>query len=334
MQRWRDIKPRKAVRQAVNWLFCQTIGRKFTGGTSIKSVIKKAKELNDKGHRVVINQLGEHYHTEDQVNETIDIYSALLIAMSEAGIYGNITLKPSQFGFYVDSKEEGEEREKYTFFNMLKIAARAAELGIAVEIDMEDRDTFKFTVTAYRYLRQLLKGRLILALQANVGRSGHALEYLIGLSTREKPCGVRLVKGIYKNIEVGLQDAGSILDHFKDLVHTALTQSGPEFVFALGSHHTDVIGYSATLLSENPREHAELQVLFGIQNHLIEPGTTGFRDTGVYIGFGPNSFPYCFRRTIESPGPMYKILSSVFKQNYEIETANDTVQGNTGEASH
>ncbi|GEM_PF-2259932 len=324
----------RPIQRAANWAFCQTFGRKYTGGPTIKAAIKRAKKLNERGCRVILNVLGEHFTSIEKVRNTRNSYLQLLDAMKEHGIRGSISLKPTELGFSLKQDDQGstkrEDIEAYTRRNMYQVVEKAHKLGIAVEFDMEDRDTFAFTVQTYNFFRSWIQGStLLLALQANVRLSLQVLTALIQSSTRDRPCGVRLTKGIYDNNEPGLLKDSEVIAHLIQLIRMAVMSSGPEFLVALGSHHSKVIDEYLYFIQESKKEFLESQILFGVKNDLIPQLQEKEIPAAVYLGFGEHAFAYSFRRMRKNPGFFWKIMTKIFERKYRLEVESDKIHAPT-----
>ncbi|MDD5022696.1 MAG: proline dehydrogenase family protein [Candidatus ainarchaeum sp.] len=324
------LKQTRPIKRAVNWIFCKTIGRRYTGGSSIFSVIKRAKKLNERGVRVVINNLGEHYRTKEEVERTVRTYLDLLVAMKSSGINGSVSLKPTQFGLCV-SHSSDTERNRYTREQMWRVADKAHNLGITIEIDMEDRETLQFTYETYAMFNRWSGGGLLLALQANVELSFTILRQMISLSTPEVPNGVRLVKGIYEPQDPNLMTNDEIMARFSGLTEFVMVSSCPEFRVAIGSHHSDILSRFLVLSRAHPKEFSEVQILSGVMDNIIENVQSEGGNVAVYLPFGENAFAYSFRRMMKNPKFIFRVLTSIFRRKYAKEISGDIVQENTHE---
>src|SRR5947199_9554714 len=76
--------------------------RQWVAGETMADAIRVAREANARGIDALVNHLGEHYREKGPVESTAREYLDLLSTMQAAGIRGEVSLKPTQFGVLID----------------------------------------------------------------------------------------------------------------------------------------------------------------------------------------------------------------------------------------
>ncbi|MGH9934006.1 MAG: hypothetical protein ACRD3Z_02695, partial [Nitrososphaerales archaeon] len=78
------------------------IAKKWVAGYSIKDAMKSAREANAKSMSAIINYLGEHNASLEEIDSSFKEYSAILDEMETLHITGSITPKWTQVGLEKD----------------------------------------------------------------------------------------------------------------------------------------------------------------------------------------------------------------------------------------
>lgn len=272
------------------------IATQFIGGETVEDAVSQANELNDRGIIPILNQLGEHYQSEEPVRETVNEYKELISQLSNEGTAVAISLKPTQLGLEI-SKDLFEQNAK-------EIVKKASESNIFVWLDMESSHTVDETLDVYRDLLELYPKQVGICLQANLRRTKEDLQSLFGTDAA-----VRLVKGAYDEDEnTAFIDQSRIT---QNLVSLAREANGNIYKLAIGSHDEDVINESVTRAGDTD---VEVQMLKGVredyQDTLVRDGYT----VGQYIPYGTEWFSYTTRRLKERPRNILLLGRSVIER--------------------
>ena len=272
----------------------------FVAGSHRGTAIRHARRMSREGRKALINYLGEHCKTPEEVQENLREYFALARDAGRAKKHDpnfrvSISIKPSQFGFDLVSLPQ-KQRENIAFENMHTIVAEAHKHGIDVEMDMEHSKYTDFTFDTYKLMLKEFKNGLTLCVQANLKRTESDIGNLIlfGRYVGAQPR-IRIVKGIYPEAEnpEAIHDETGIVNNYKNLIRLAFA-NGKQLGIAVASHRGDIFEL-ADSLSKKTGIAYERQMLKGIapslRKKLVKQG--GVTD---YLPYGLNAFAYGSRR--------------------------------------
>ncbi|MGC2714160.1 MAG: proline dehydrogenase family protein, partial [Pseudolabrys sp.] len=167
---------------ANNRLLGKTVHR-FVAGAQLSDAVSAAVDLNTGGIGAILDLLGEGVEDLAGASQAAGQYREAVEVIAERGIDSTVSLKLSQLGLTVDGAACAA--------NLAMILERAKELGVGVEVDMEQSDLVDRTLDVFREaIGRYPQTRL--AIQACLRRTPSDLESLAPLKPR-----VRLVKGAY-----------------------------------------------------------------------------------------------------------------------------------------
>ena len=277
-------------RSSVRKLFAESstgrrLSLRFVAGETLDDAAAAARELNEAGARVSLDHLGEHVDDTEAAAQARDDYLLCLDRIHDDRLDANISVKLTQLGLGLD--------DNLAVASLGALAARAAEGGATVTIDMEEFELVEKTVSAFEVV-QTEFGNLGIAVQSYLYRTPADLDRIV-------ECGgqVRLCKGAYAEpAEVAHQDSDRVDAAFDALTRRLMATTG--IAPAIATHDTDRIAI-AKELGEGRSEPWELQMLYGVrtglQRALVEEGFP----LRVYVPYGTAWYPYLTRRMAERP---------------------------------
>ena len=269
------------------------LARQWVAGETMADAIRVAKEANARGIVALVNHLGEHYREKGPVEETTREYLRLLAAMRAEGIRGDVSLKPTQFGVFID--------KAYALSQMIPVLDATKADGCVLWLDMEGASTTDDTIWICEGLLERYD-RVGICVQANLKRTSKDLPRLLDHGAR-----IRLVKGAYKetpDIAYGTHAEidRSFLAHLETLFARARD-------FAVATHDGRIIERSLALAYEHPIPF-EFAMLQGVRDPLKgELVGQGYR-VAEYIPYGPTWLPYFTRRLRERPRNVITMVRS------------------------
>jgi proline dehydrogenase len=273
--------------------FLLRFARQWVAGERMEDALQVATQANGRGIDALVNHLGEHYRERGPVEETTREYLRLLAAMSERGIQGTVSLKPTQFGVLID--------KAYALSQMLPVLDRTMADGRPLWLDMEHAETTDATIWIVERLFER-DDRVGLCLQANLRRTAGDVDRLLDRGTR-----IRLVKGAYKeNPDIAYLRRAEIDRAYVGHMET-LFRRGRDF--AVGTHDGRMIQRALDLSHDyaTPFEFAMLQgVRDSLKTDLVRQG----HRVSEYIPYGPNWLPYFTRRLRERPRNIVTMVRS------------------------
>ncbi len=267
--------------------------RQWVAGEEMGDAVRVAKEANDRGLDAVVNRLGEHYHEKAAVEATVQEYLELVARMNEAGIRGDVSVKPTQMGILID--------QEYALSRSLPVLDALKANGRVLWLDMEAAHTIDGALALYFDLHRRYE-KVGIAVQANVRRTEKDLPRLLADQAR-----VRLVKGAYREppdvaFLTHAEVDAAYLRHLETLFETGRN-------FAVATHDGGMIDRALELARthDTPFEFAMLQ---GVRDPLkLELVSAGHR-VADYIPYGPEWLAYFTRRLRERPRNIVTMVRS------------------------
>lgn len=283
--------------------FAQVAVRKFMPGTTVDAALDASERLVPQKIEGVFTRLGENITEMSAASAVVDHYVDVLDRIRDRALPVQISVKLTQLG--LDINVDGATR------NMCVLAAKAAETGNVVWIDMEDSSYVDRTIGVFRDV--LAQYRNIgLCVQAYLHRTRKDLESLL-----RDTVAIRLVKGAYNepptvafpkksDVDANYFTLGSMmLDAAKTVTDT------PRPVF--GTHDIGLIERLGRAATEKglPTDGYEIHMLYGIRTpEQLRLAASG-RHVRVLISYGEEWFPWYVRRLAERPANVWFVVKSM-----------------------
>lgn len=234
---------------------------------------------------VSLDHLGEHVHDDASAKSAKEDYLEILDRISSEGLDANISIKLTQLGMSFDLEQ--------TKSSLDELAARAADAGTTVTIDMEESEWTESTIDAYEAV-QSSRGNLGIAVQAYLFRTAEDLTRLIDLGGH-----IRLCKGAYAEPpEVAYQTKGDVDASFERLLGMLM---GAEQVRPAIATHDDRLIERTYELAASREAPFEFQMLYGIRETIQQEIMHKGYPLRVYVPYGSQWYPYLTRRLAERP---------------------------------
>ncbi len=306
----------KDVRDFVYWVLSKpavgrTLGRagmragfarRFVAGETIEEALAASRNLGAGGRRVILNHLGENVASEAQARAAAAAYVEMLGRIRASSIDAHIALKLTHLGLDLG-------RELATELTAA-VAARARELGLGVEIDMEASAYTSATLDVFEAVRRKFEN-VALAIQCYLRRSEADLERLAPLAPK-----IRLVKGAYREPpELAFPTKEEVDASFRRLLDRLF--DGPFFP-AIGTHDPQLVDYAERRIRERKLapDRYEFQMLFGVRRDLQSKLRAQGHPLRIYVPFGTEWFPYFMRRLVERPANTLFVLRSLVAEEF------------------
>ena len=279
--------------------FMRRAVRRFMPGETLESALDAAAPLQAAGIGTMYTKLGENLDSLEAADAVADHYIAVLDAIRERGLDGEISVKPTQLGLDID--------EDRALAHLTRIAGHAAATGSYVWIDMEGSAYTDPTIRLYERLRAV-EPRTGICLQAYLRRTAADIQRLLPISPA-----IRLVKGAYAEPpDVAFQAKREVDASFAGLVVSMFEarRQGNGIRIGLGTHDVALIEQldaSARAIGL-PRTSFEVQMLYGIrvdeQQRLAREGYA-VRDL---VAYGEAWYPWYLRRLAERPANVLFVM--------------------------
>jgi len=260
--------------------------------------IRVARNLNVKGFRATMDILGEDVHRLDQARDAAESYRTLLSEIHRAKIDSNVSVKLTQLGLKVDTRECLALAES--------VLTRAKEFGNFVRIDMEDSSCTSDTLEIYEQRRRRHEN-VGVVIQAYLHRTVDDVTRLLPL----KP-NFRLCKGVYvESATIAYQDMANINRNYLILLERLL-RSG--IYVGIATHDEHLVKKAQEWIASvglSPSAY-EFQMLLGVTEPLRDRIRAAGHPLRVYIPFGRDWYAYSVRRLRENPRLAGYVLKAMF----------------------
>lgn len=271
----------------------RSTARRFVAGETLDEAVAVVKELNRRGIKAIINEVGESVTTQTEASQAAAVFHGILRRIDAEGLDADISLKPSHVGMSFGPD--------FCYENIADVVQTAQKYRNLVEIDMEGSPDVDATLEVYHRLLDTFGGGVRLAIQSYLYRTLTDLQRII-----EHSGSARLVKGAY-------HEPPEIAYQSKEEINRASCQAMELFLtpearakgayLILGSHDPELIEWlMQTAKVRGIGQHEfEFQMLLGVrrdeQQRLADLGYK----VRVYVPFGSAWYPYFMRRLAERP---------------------------------
>lgn len=272
---------------------------RFVAGRRLDQALSVSRRLETENIYVSLDYLGEHVHTVEEANATLDRYLDLLGSLSSLSSGPTVSIKLSQFGL--------DLAPALCRNNVARLVERARDIGTRVEIDMEASPTTDATLDVVRDMHARF-GSVRAVIQAYLRRSEADIERL----NRER-IPVRLCKGAYKEPPLAAFQKKTEVDLNYIRLMKQLLEDGA--YPALASHDGAIVGEALRHVRERGYDAGrfEFQMLYGIRRDLQRMLVgQGYR-LRLYVPFGDAWYPYFMRRLAERPANLLFLARNLLR---------------------
>jgi proline dehydrogenase len=293
----------RTLRQRLpRYRFVRRAVRKFMPGETLDDALGAAKSLAARRIPTTLTQLGENVTNPEEAAVVTDQYLEALARVAELGLDTEISVKPTHLGLDFDPE--------LAFGNTERLAARAAELGNWLWVDMEASASVDGTLDLYRRLRNRFE-HVGVCLQAYLRRTRADMNQLLKLGAS-----IRLVKGAYRErAELLVGKKRDVDESYLELALLALIRE-ERGRLAFGTHDVKLIDRieAAAIGRGVGREAFEVQMLYGIrQADQFRLAGAGYR-VRTLIAYGSSWYPWYMRRLAERPANLFFVARNVFQR--------------------
>jgi proline dehydrogenase len=284
-----------------------TIGRRtssrFVAGFRIEDALSAAAALGRQGLFVTLDSLGENVSTQNQAQQSAQIYHWLLDAIPQSNLNANVSLKLTQMGM-----DLGHD---VVFDIIAALVRHAVEADSFVRVDMEGTAYTQATIDLVRKLHAVPenRGHVGIVIQAYLRRSAQDISDLLSDGIR-----IRLCKGAYKEPpDLAFPDKREVDANFITLTKTLLKS---DIYHGIATHDDAMIQAAKAFVQAERIDRAsfEFQMLYGIRRDLQRQLVQEGYNVRVYVPFGNEWYPYFMRRLAERPANVLFLAKSFFRK--------------------
>jgi proline dehydrogenase len=276
--------------------------KRFVAGETMQDGLRAVRQVNAQGMKAILDYLGEDVTTPAEASAAAEEYVELIKLIQAARVDSEVSMKLSQMGLLI-SKD-------LCFDNLARVMVAAAKANTRVWIDMEGSALTQRTIDAFDTLRSAYPSSG-LCLQAYLVRTGGDLDRLM-----KRPLNVRLCKGAYKEPPtIAYASKRAVDGNYRMLVQKLLERVSDGVYPAFATHDRFLIDYILAIVREKgvDPKNFEFEMLYGIQNRLLQDlARQGYR-TRVYIPYGKSWLPYFVRRLRERKENLFFVLKNLLR---------------------
>ncbi|HUO33931.1 MAG TPA: proline dehydrogenase family protein [Candidatus Acidoferrum sp.] len=286
--------------------FMRRTVKRFLPGETEAEAIQAAQALETQKIHTIFTHLGENIADRAEAEAVTQHYLAVQQSIAAAGLRTELSVKLTQLGLDLDSE--------LCYANLQRLLEQAPANRV-LWIDMEQSPYVDVTLELHRRARAA-RANVGVCVQAYLYRTERDVEELIAMDAS-----VRLVKGAYSEpAEIAFPVKKDVDENYAMLAHELLkadsrrSSAGFRPRTALATHDLRLIASLTKWAQEQelPREHVEIQMLFGIQRaEQLRLAEAGFR-AGVLVAYGAYWFPWFMRRLAERPANVGFLVRNLF----------------------
>ena len=280
---------------------------RFIGGETLEHCVDTTKFLNEQGHTVTIDFMGESTRDVSTADQATQEFLNVIQTIAEHNLNASVSLDLSHIGMVIDTE--------LGYKNAYTLAEAAQKVGLEMMISMEGTDRTDLILELYQSLCKQFNN-VGITLQAYLYRTPDDLKAVL-----QYPGKIRLVKGAYEAPSDLARPRGAKLDAaYHQLMETLLSS---HHLCSIATHDQSLLDHAHTLIQEQnlAYDSAEFEMLHGVTpDRLRTMGDHGYR-TRVYLPYGQEWHLYLCNRLAEYPPNLYQALVDVVSLGYKQQPA-------------
>jgi proline dehydrogenase len=278
---------------------------RFVAGREPEDALRVAKQLNDVGMSVSIDNLGENVTNIEEAKQSAALYHHLLDEIAARKLDANVSVKLTHMGFDVDPKLATDL--------VSGLVQKAANMNPPnfVRVDMEGSPYTQKTLDFVHHLHSMPghQGRVGAVIQSYLKRSDSDVQNLLADKIR-----IRLCKGAYKEPpSIAFEKKSDVDASYIKLMKT-LMRSG--VYHGLATHDEMIIKTAKRFATREgiSKDSFEFQMLHGIRRDLQQSLVKDGWRMRVYVPFGTEWYPYFMRRLAERPANVWFLAKNMLRK--------------------
>jgi len=276
---------------------------RFIGGETLQQCIAVARSLNEQGHSVTIDFMGESTRDAVMAGQATQEFLNVVRAIAEQNLNASVSLDLSHIGMVIDAE--------LGYKNAFLIAEAVQQAGLEMMISMEGTDRTTLILDIHQRLSEQFKN-VGITLQAYLYRTHGDITAVLQRSGK-----IRIVKGAYEAPSNLARSRGAELDAaYRQLMETLLASN---HACSIATHDQSLLRYAHKFIQDQKLvfDQIEFEMLQGVTSEqLAAMSKCGYR-TRVYLPYGKEWYLYLCNRLAEYPPNLYQAIVDVVKCGYE-----------------
>ncbi|MEO1386383.1 MAG: proline dehydrogenase family protein [Cyanobacteria bacterium J06634_6] len=279
---------------------------RFIGGETLDECVQSAKDINQQGHAVTIDFMGESTRDEamaaQATQEFLEIIRAMATGRSETiaqqKLKASVSLDLSHIGMVIEPE--------IAYENASLLAQSAKEGGLEMMISMEGTDRTTLILDIHQRLCEQFSN-VGITLQAYLHRTPTDLSVVL-----KRPGKIRLVKGAYDVDKELAYARGAELDAaYRQMMESLIESDRP---CSIATHDADMLSHAHQFIKARqlPARNVEFEMLKGVTVERLDEMRQRGYSTRVYLPYGKEWHLYLCNRLAEHPPNLYRALAKPF----------------------
>ena len=276
---------------------------RFIGGETLTQCVKITESLNEQGHAVTIDFMGESTRDASLAEQATQEFLNVVRAIAVHNLNASVSLDLSHIGMAIDAE--------LGYRNACTLAEAAEQAGLEMMISMEGTDRTDLILEIHQRLCKRFKD-VGITLQAYLYRTSDDLTATLPRSGK-----IRLVKGAYEAPPHLARSRGAELDATYYQLMETLLRSGHSC--SIATHDQSLLSYAHKLIQDQSlaSDKTEFEMLQGVTPERLKTmNNCGYR-TRVYLPYGKEWHLYLCNRLAEYPPNIYQAIVDVVKHGHE-----------------
>ena len=279
--------------------FVSVFASQYVAGENTDDVLDTVSKLNNKGFKVTIDILGEHFTEKTEIAKIVSEYKYLYEQIHQRKLDSNISIKPTHIGLDVSYN--------LALDNFKEILNTASIYDNFVRIDMESSNVTSNTISIYKDIFDDSKN-IGLVLQSYLHRSYDDLKKI-----NNKELNFRLCKGIYNESEnISFKKYQDINNNYLKMLDYAFKNN---IYVGIATHDKNLLDKCFKLIKKNNVNPSrfEFQVLYGVpMDDYLQKNKSNNYTTRIYVPYGKQWYEYSIRRIKENPNILKYVIKNLF----------------------
>jgi proline dehydrogenase len=268
---------------------------RFIGGEALPECLRVAQAVQQRGHTVTIDYMGESTRDEAMAQQCTEEFLRVIHAISVYKLNASISLDLSHIGLVID--------KALALSNASLLAQASQEAGIEMMISMEGSERTDDILALHRLLCARFTN-VGITLQAYLHRTPADLTALSGLPGR-----IRLVKGAFEEPARVAQPRSAALDTvYRNCMEKLLSSGRP---CSIATHDLALLDLAHIFIRERrlKAEQVEFEMLYGVTPERLEMMRHRGYQTRTYLPYGQEWYLYLCHRLAEYPPGIYQAIA-------------------------